>query len=229
MKEYINYTLLPNNSIKDFKVKKNLIDEKSKLVPSEIGFEINKYMEKNFKNIIDSNFTSDIEESLDKIAEGNKTLISTMNPFYKDFSKYVNAAKGSNKTNVENGKSKIKLETYTQDFKIKNNMYTLLLNMVLLFNMMILLIKIKRNLNISTLFKSNYKTIEDIDKKDIKLLLSLPKVIGQYKNKNVELLYARYGFYLKNDNKNASIFKQYLNLVLNGSYEDIIKLIKDKD
>ena len=93
MKEYINYTLLPNNSIKDFKVKKNLIDEKSKLVPSEIGFEINKYMEKNFKNIIDSNFTSDIEESLDKIAEGNKTLINTMNPFYKDFSKYVNAKK----------------------------------------------------------------------------------------------------------------------------------------
>ena len=86
----------------------------------------------------------------------------------------------------------------------------------------------KKFVSLVPYLKATTKTIEDIDKKDIKLLLSLPKVIGQYKNKNVELLYARYGFYLKNDNKNASIFKQYLNLVLNGSYEDIIKLIKDK-
>ena len=230
MKEYINYTLLPNNSIKDFKVKKNLIDEKSKLVPSEIGFEINKYMEKNFKNIIDINFTSDIEKSLDKIAEGNKTLINTMNPFYKDFSKYVNAAKGSNKTNVENGKSKIKLETYTQDFKINNNIYTVRIakyGPVIQFDDPINKDK-KKFVSLVPYLKATSKSIEDINKKDIKLLLSLPKVIGQYKNKNVELLYARYGFYLKNDNKNASIFKQYINLVVNGSYEDIIKLINDK-
>ena len=96
MKEYINYTLFPNSSIKDFKVKRNLIDEKSKLVPSEIGFEINKYMESNFKTIIDSGFTSEIESSLDKIAEGNKTLLNTMNPFYKDFSKLVSTAKNNN-------------------------------------------------------------------------------------------------------------------------------------
>ena len=74
MKEYINYTLFPNSSIKDFKVKRNLIDEKSKLVPSEIGFEINKYMESNFKTIIDSGFTSEIESSLDKIA-GKQNII----------------------------------------------------------------------------------------------------------------------------------------------------------
>ena len=84
---------------KDFKVKKNITDEKSKLVPSDIGFQINKYMSSNFKSIIDANFTSLIEEDLDKIASGNKTLLNIMKPFYKDFSKLVISAKDKNKDN----------------------------------------------------------------------------------------------------------------------------------
>lgn len=230
MKEYINYTLFPNSSIKDFKVKRNLIDEKSKLVPSEIGFEINKYMENNFKTIIDSGFTSEIESSLDKIAEGNKTLLNTMNPFYKDFSKLVSTAKNNNKSNVEKNKSKIKLETYSQDFKIKDNNYTI---RIAKYGPVIQYDDInnkekKKFISLVPYLKTVNKTIEEIDKKDIKLLLSLPKTIGEYKNKDVKLLYARYGFYLKHDNKNGSIFKQYQNYILNNQYDEIMKLIKDK-
>ena len=40
---------MPNKSIKDFKVKKNLTDEKSKLVPTDTGYQINNYMLENFK------------------------------------------------------------------------------------------------------------------------------------------------------------------------------------
>jgi len=229
MREYINYTLFPNNSIKDFKVKRNLIDEKSKLVPSEIGFQINTYMEQNFKNIIDSSFTSGVEESLDKIAEGDKTLLNTMTPFYKDFSKLVNTAKGKNKTE-KGGENKIKLETYSQEFKIKNNNYLVRIakyGPVIQFDDPENKEK-KKYVSLVPYLKTVNKKIEDVDKKDIKLLLSLPKVIGQYKNKDVQLLYARYGFYLKNDNNNASIFKQYQHNIINSNYDEIMKLIKDK-
>ena len=46
------------------------------------------------------------------------------------------------------------------------------------------------------------------------------------KNNEVVLKYGRYGFYLSNGNKNGSIFKQYIPLVLNNEYNEIIKLIK---
>ena len=93
---------------------------------------------------------------------------------------------------------------------------------------MILIIKKKKFISLVPYLKTVNKTIEEIDKKDIKLLLSLPKTIGEYKNKDVKLLYARYGFYLKHDNKNGSIFKQYQNYILNNQYDEIMKLIKDK-
>ena len=230
LKEYINYTLFPNKKIKNESVKKNIIDEKSKLVPSEIGFEINKYMEENFKTIIDTEFTSNIEANLDKIADGNKTLLNIMNPFYKDFSKLVNSASNKNKSNVNKGKSKIKLETYSQNFKIKNNMYTV---RIAKYGPVIQYTdptNKEKNKFISLVpyLKTTNKEIENIDKKDIKLLLSLPKIIGKYNNKDVELLYARYGFYLKCNGMNSSIFKQYQKHILNNNYDEIIKLINDK-
>ena len=124
-KEYINYTLLQNKNIKEFKVKKNVTDEKSKLVPTDTGYQINDYMLENFKNIVDSNFTSLIEDDLDKIASGNKTLIGVMSPFYKGFSKNVTSARNKNKPINTKKQDKIKLDTYSTEITVKNIKYTI--------------------------------------------------------------------------------------------------------
>jgi len=52
--------------------------------------------------------------------------------------------------------------------------------------------------------------------------------IGKTNNKDIILKYARYGFYLSNGNKNASIFKQYIGLVLDGEFNKIKKLIDNE-
>ena len=222
VKEYINYTLFPNDSIKDIKIKKNLSDEKSKLVPSDIGNQINNFMLKNFKSIIDVNFTSDIENNFDKIAEGDKNLLNTMNKFYKNFSVLTKAV------NIEN-KSKVKLDSYSTNLNVNKIEYTIRIakyGPVIQYSEMVDDKENKKYISLVPYLKETNKEIEDINKKDIKLITSLPLNIGKIKGKDVILKYARYGFYLSMGNKNGSIYKKYIPLVLNKNHDEIIDLIK---
>jgi DNA topoisomerase-1 len=222
VKEYINYTLFPNDSIKDFKVKKNLTDEKSKLVPSDIGNQINNFMLKNFKSIIDVNFTSDIENNFDKIAEGNKNLLNTMKTFYKNFAILTKAV------NIDK-KSKIKLESYSTNININKIDYIIRIakyGPVIQYSENIDNKENKKYISLVPYLKETNKEIEDINKKDIKLITSLPLNIGKIKGNDVILKYARYGFYLSMGNKNGSVYKNHIPLVLNNNYDEIIDLIK---
>jgi DNA topoisomerase-1 len=60
--------------------------EKSKLIPTPDGIIITEYLINNFEQIIDYKFTSNMEKSLDEIAEGNKIWYEILNEFYQIFS-----------------------------------------------------------------------------------------------------------------------------------------------
>ena len=64
------------------------------------------------------------------------------------------------------------------------------------------------------------KSIDDIGLKDVKLLTSLPRKI----NNNLQLLYGRYGFYVKHleSSKTLRIYKQYIENVYNNDFDFII-------
>ena len=59
--------------------------ESKKLVPTEIGRNINNFMMKNFEPVMDIKFTADFEEYLDKIAEGKAKWFNILNQFYQLF------------------------------------------------------------------------------------------------------------------------------------------------
>jgi DNA topoisomerase I len=227
-KEYVHYKLSSKNKISNQKVKKNITDEKSKLVPSDIGNVINDFMIKHFPDILDINFTSDLETNFDKIAEGNKKFITVMNKFYGDFSKNVNNVKKIVDTNVKKN-DKVKIESYENKIKTNNIEYTIRIakyGPVLQYLTLNDNKEVKNYISLVPYLKATNKEIEEIKKKDIKLLTSLPLKIGEFKNNDVILKYARYGFYLSNGNKNASIFKQYIPFILDNDYNEIMKLIK---
>jgi len=46
--------------------------EKNKIVPTDIGIQINNFLEGNFSEIMDIKFTAKMERLLDKIATGDK-------------------------------------------------------------------------------------------------------------------------------------------------------------
>ena len=59
--------------------------EQKHLVPSEIAFKITEMLEQNFKNIVDSEFTSKMEEKLDDIAENKADWQQIWADFYYPF------------------------------------------------------------------------------------------------------------------------------------------------
>ncbi len=67
--------------------------EKKQLVPQEVAFQVIEMLEKHFPNIVDSNFTSSMEENLDEIAEGRKDWQKVLWEFYNPFIKEVEEGK----------------------------------------------------------------------------------------------------------------------------------------
>ena len=59
--------------------------EKSKLLPTDIGIVVNDFLTQYFPNILDYNFTANVEKQFDEIAEGKESWTSTLKEFYGEF------------------------------------------------------------------------------------------------------------------------------------------------
>ena len=59
--------------------------DKKSFVPTELGSLVNDLLEKYFKDIINEEFTAELEEKLDKIAEGEYAWQLVVDEFYKEF------------------------------------------------------------------------------------------------------------------------------------------------
>ena len=82
-----NYTMLSlkEGSITE-QVRTEMIGtEKSKLLPTDIGIVVNDFLTQYFPNILDYNFTANVEKQFDEIAEGKESWTSTLKEFYGDF------------------------------------------------------------------------------------------------------------------------------------------------
>ncbi|EOE6441304.1 type I DNA topoisomerase [Campylobacter upsaliensis] len=78
--------------------------EKKQLKPNEIAFSVTELLEKNFSDIVDSHFTSNLENTLDEIAENKADWQETLREFYYPFMR-----------KIEEGKSTIKSQkTFTK-------------------------------------------------------------------------------------------------------------------
>jgi len=66
--------------------------EKSKLFPTDVGTVVNAYLVEQFGDILDYQFTANVEQEFDDIAEGQLEWSAMIEQFYKGFSKEVDAA-----------------------------------------------------------------------------------------------------------------------------------------
>ncbi|MEN8768886.1 MAG: type I DNA topoisomerase [Candidatus Arcticimaribacter sp.] len=67
--------------------------DKGKLVPTDIGMIVNDFLVNNFENILDYNFTAQVEQNFDEIAEGKEDWIKMIKGFYGDFQSTVKHVK----------------------------------------------------------------------------------------------------------------------------------------
>jgi DNA topoisomerase-1 len=69
--------------------------DKGRFFPTELGLVVNDLLVVNFPDILDVEFTAQMEENLDKIEEGEKGWVETLKEFYAPFQKDLEMAKVS--------------------------------------------------------------------------------------------------------------------------------------
>ena len=220
-----NYTILTNIPEKEKKIDvikldkrdniteeeeiKNTPQQKNRILLTDLGKEVLEYLLKHFSNIINAEFTSLIENDLDKIAEGDllwqDVVRKGYNSFYKDVEiqmsvKPVRKLKDNN-TDIHLG------EYLGKEVVIKDGKYGPYLNYD------------NKNINLKYILKKKDKNSLKLE--DLKDLIDYPMNIGKYKKKDIMIHIGPYGKYMKYNNKNTRIpQKDKYNL------EDLIKLIK---
>ena len=195
--------------------------ETNKLVPTDIGIQVNNFMIKNFLPIIELKFTADFEKYLDMIAQGKAKWHNVLDKFYKMFNPIVEEL---NKISISKPISTDKLlginPNTNQEIWIGSGKYGDY-------------IKIEEDGK----FKHISISDTEIEIQDAIKLLEYPKILGKYNKKTLELCKGKFGFYIKYDGKNISfnqedidkIDTEYCKNLIESGDKFAIKTFKIKD
>ncbi|MCK0161621.1 type I DNA topoisomerase [Allomuricauda sp. F6463D] len=77
--------VLENDKVSDKQLTEMVGSEKGKIVPTDIGMIVNDFLVTHFTQILDYNFTAQVEGDFDEIASGDEDWQEMMKNFYKDF------------------------------------------------------------------------------------------------------------------------------------------------
>ena len=77
------------NIISVVQARNYVLSEKRKLYPTDLGKVTNKLLVENFSELVNKAFTRDMEERLDKIAEGTATYLEVMKDFWSHLEKWL--------------------------------------------------------------------------------------------------------------------------------------------
>jgi len=185
--------------------------ENKKIVPTELGIKITNFLETNFNDIMQIDFTSDFETYLDKIAENKAKWYNVLDIFYKKFNIIVETLNNVVITNLNNDTLLgIDPETKKELFVGKGK-----------YGPYIKYTNDKDKFTYVSIDNTNITLEEAIE------AISFPKMIGKIGKKHVELANGKYGIYIKYDKQNFSIPETYKNPE-SLNIEDARQIIEDK-
>lgn len=211
-----NTLLLKNGNIKDCTKTEITGAEKAKLIPTDIGIVVNDFLVQYFPDIMDYNFTANVEQTFDHIAEGKLPWSNAIDQFYKLFHPVVKDAlemkmehkvgerilgtdpKSGKPVSVKIGRFGPLIQIGTPDDEEKPQFASLL-----------------KGQSMSTI------TLEEALK-----LFDLPRTLGDYENKLVSVGIGRFGPYIRHDGKYVSLPKSLEPLSV--TLDEAIELIKAK-
>ncbi|VBB47362.1 DNA topoisomerase 1 [uncultured Paludibacter sp.] len=85
LKREFNELKLKSGKITDHTKSENYGAEKAKLFPTDIGTVVNDFLSEYFPQIMDYNFTANVEKEFDSIADGKIKWAKSIDKFYKEF------------------------------------------------------------------------------------------------------------------------------------------------
>jgi DNA topoisomerase-1 len=61
------------------------LDLKGRFFPTDLGIQVNGWLQDNFSSIISENYTADLESKLDKISNGEDNYVNFISNFWNNF------------------------------------------------------------------------------------------------------------------------------------------------
>lgn len=170
--------------------------EKDKIFPTDIGIVVNEYLQENFDSIMDYSFTAKVEKEFDDIAEGKIEWQKMLQAFYNEFHESIeHAITYSTKASGE--------RLLGQDPKTNENVYVKLGK----YGPMA---QIGENYEDQKPRYARLKptqSIENITLEEALELFRLPRIVGQYEEKDIKVGIGRFGPYIQFDKKFISFPK----------------------
>ena len=215
--EPLNYKIitLKNNKISDKMGKENYGAEKGKLLPTDIGVLVNKFLTQYFESIVDYNFTANVEKEFDKIAEGERQWNAMIKEFYQDFHQQVvstteNSGKfsGEKMLGIDPATGKkvyVKVGRFGPVAQIGDT-------------------ESEEKPRFAGLKKD--MSIENVTLEEVLKLFDFPRILGEYEGKEITVAVGRFGPYIRHDNKFYSLAKTDNPALV--EYDRAVEIINEK-
>jgi len=206
---------LKNNKITEKKGKEVIGTEKGKLLPTDIGVLVNKFLLQYFESIIDYNFTANVEKEFDQIEEGQREWNTMIRDFYKGFHKQIISTtetsgkfSGEKLLGVDPATGKkvyVKVGRFGPVAQIGDT-------------------ESEEKPRFAGLKKD--MSIESVTLEEVLKLFDFPRILGEYEGKEITVAVGRFGPYVKHDNKFYSLAKTDNPALV--EYDRAVEIINEK-
>ena len=207
---------LSNNKIKKMTKKEIVGKEKGKLMPTDIGTVVNDFLIQAFPEIVDYNFTANVEKDFDEIAEGKENWQQMMRDFYGKLEPMVDA------TLQEKGEHKVG-ERYLGDEPGTGKPVSVKIGR---FGPMVQIGVANEEEKPRFAQLNKGQSIATITLEEALELFKLPRTLGEYEGSEVSVGTGRFGPYVQRCKKYVSIPKDVDPMAMD--LETAVKLIEER-
>lgn len=215
-REFTTLTLNKDGKIKSSVKTETVGADKGKLIPTDTGIIVNEFLTQHFPDILDYDFTAQMEEKFDLIAEGNTNWSNEIGEFYSLFHPEVEKANGM-RTEHKVGERQLGVHPESGlPVSVKIGRFGPVVQIG------------SGDSGDKPHFASLRKdqSVFDITLEEALKLFELPRTVGQYEGKDVIAAVGRFGPYLRHDGKFVSIPKDIAPTAI--TIDEAISLINAK-
>lgn len=171
--------------------------ERNKLFPTDVGIVVTDFLDENFPEIMDYNFTADVEKQFDEVAEGKKEWTGLMHDFYENFEPQVEKTL-ADKSGHKAGERQLGIDPQSgRPVFVKIGRYGPMVQIGQAGD--------EEKPVFATMKKG--QSTETLTLEEALELFKLPRTLGEFEDKEVNVGAGRFGPYIKHDGKYVSLPK----------------------